>query len=101
MKQVEIKKPRNRGAVANIGREEMMDLVKVFKTDQGIADQYGVTRQAINLRRKQLKVLSSRANNPDRNRKMLDMSNNGTKVADISKAFNVSISHTYRILNSI
>jgi transposase len=82
-----------------IQKEEMIDLVKVFKSDKAIAELYGVSKKTIFRKRKKLGVVSGKANNPKRDRGMYQMYKEGAKVKEISKAFSMSITQTYRILN--
>jgi DNA invertase Pin-like site-specific DNA recombinase len=84
--------------MARISKQELIRLQKKFKTDARIGEEFGITRQAVHQLRKKYAIESRTAGNPDRNKEMVELRDNGQSVEAIAKKFKLSIPQTYRIL---
>jgi DNA invertase Pin-like site-specific DNA recombinase len=84
--------------MARISKQELIRLQKKFKTDARIGEEFGITRQAVHQLRKKYDIESRTAGNPERNKEMVAMRDNGSSVEAIAKKYKLSIPQTYRIL---
>lgn len=84
--------------MARISKQELIRLQKKFKTDARIGEEFGITRQAVHQLRKKYDIESRTAGNPERNKEMVVMRDNGSSVEAIAKKYKLSIPQTYRIL---
>ena len=80
-------------------KAEFIKLQKKLKTDQAIAEKFGITRQAIFLLRTQYGIKSSVADNPKRNAKIVSLYKKGITGIELAKKFDLSITQAYRILH--
>jgi len=84
--------------MARITKQDLIKLQKKYGTDAKIGEEFGITRQAVHQLRKKYEIESRTASNPDRNKDMVDMRDNGQSVEAIAKKVKLSIPQTYRIL---
>ena len=85
--------------MASVTKAQLIKLQKSLKTDQGIGEKFGITRQAIHQLRKVYGIPSNIAKNKERNEKIVKTYKSGTPGTTIAKKFGLSISQTYRIIN--
>jgi len=79
-------------------KSELLKLQKTLKTDDAIAKQFKVTRQAIHQLRRKYGIDSLLAHNPERNEKIVSMYKAGKTGAELAEKFDLSIAQTYRII---
>ena len=84
--------------MARISKQELIRLQKKFKTDARIGEEFGITRQAVHQLRKKYGIESRTAGNPERNKEIVEMRDDGSSVESIAKKHKLSIPQTYRIL---
>jgi DNA invertase Pin-like site-specific DNA recombinase len=84
--------------MARITKTDLSKLQKKFGTDAKIGEEFGITRQAVHQLRKKYGIESRTSSNPDRNKEMVDMRDNGQSVEAIAKKVKLSVPQTYRIL---
>ncbi len=87
--------------MAKIGKYQLVKLQKNYKTDESIAKLYGVSRQAIQQYRKRCGIVPIIDKYSDRNKKIRNLYEEGVSVIKISKMYNMSTTHIYRIIKSI
>ena len=85
--------------MARITKDKLLQLQRVFKTDEAIGKKFGITRQAVFQLRKNYDIESLREINPKRDKEMRKLYNAGTSVAVLVKKYNLSSSQVYRIVN--
>ena len=86
--------------MARISKSELIRLQKTMKTDQAIGKKYHITRQAIHQLRKKYGIDSRYAKNPQRNATVVSLYKKGTTGTSIAKKMGLSVSQTYRIINT-
>ncbi len=86
---------------ARISKTELIKLQKTLKTDDAIGQKFGITRQAVHQMRKKYGIPSNLAKNDQRNAKILSQYKNGATGMAIAKKFDLSVSQTYRILETL
>ena len=86
--------------MARITKNELMRLQRSLKTDQAIGKKYRITRQAIHQLRKKYGISSRYAKNPQRNAAVVSLYKKGTTGTAIAKKMGLSVSQTYRIINT-
>jgi len=86
--------------MARISKSELIRLQKTMKTDQAIGKKYHITRQAIHQLRKKYGINSRYAKNPQRNAAVVSLYRKGTTGTVIAKKMGLSVSQTYRIINT-
>ena len=86
--------------MARISKSELIGLQKKLKTDQAIGKKYHITRQAIHQLRKKYGIDSRYAKNPQRNASVVALYKKGTTGTVIAKKMGLSVSQTYRIINT-
>ena len=84
--------------MAHFTKSELIKLQKQLGTDNAIGEKFGITRQAVHQMRKKYGVESRRADNPERNAKIIASRKKGASGISVAKKFGLSISQTYRIL---
>ncbi len=84
--------------MARISKVELIRLQKKLKTDEAIGIKLGVTRQAVQQRRKKFGIGSSWGLNPERNKKILAMYKTGKTGTEISRKLGLSPSQVYRLI---
>jgi DNA invertase Pin-like site-specific DNA recombinase len=87
--------------MAKVSKSELIKLQKQLGTDEAIAKKFKVTRQAIHQLRNKYGIESRLVNNPERNEKIIALFKKGTSGTAIAIKFDMSISQTYRIINTI
>jgi len=88
--------------MARIGKKQLISLQKKYKTDEAIAKLYGLSRQAIHQLRKKYNIVTISDKHHERNNQILTLYNSGVSVIKLSKKFNLSTTHVYRLIkNSI
>jgi DNA invertase Pin-like site-specific DNA recombinase len=80
------------------GKTELVKLLKELGNDGAVAKKFKVTRQAIHQLRKKYGIESSRAGNPERNKKINSLFKSGKTGAEIAEKLGLSIAQTYRII---
>ncbi|MBD3346205.1 MAG: hypothetical protein GF401_14200 [Chitinivibrionales bacterium] len=85
--------------MAILTKTQLAKLRKKLKTDSAIAEQYGVSRQAIFQLRKKYGIESSHAEIPARNKKVIELYKKGMTGAKIAGKIGLSLSQTHRIIN--
>jgi Mor family transcriptional regulator len=83
-----------------LSKSQLIALQEKLKTDENIAKKFGVTRQAVQQLRKKYGIESSSADNPERNAKIVNLYKKGTARTELAKKFGLSVSQTYRIINT-
>lgn len=83
-----------------ISKTELIKLQKSLKVDEAIGKKFGITRQAVHQIRKKYGIPSNLAKNDERNAKILAHYKRGTSGTDIAKKVGLSISQTYRVINT-
>lgn len=86
--------------MALVGKAELIRLQKLLGTDQAIGDRFNVTRVAIYQLRKKYGITSRRAENAQRNEKIVAMYKSGKTGDEVAKEFGLSHSQAYLIINS-
>jgi hypothetical protein len=84
--------------MATISKAQLIRLQKKLKTDQKIADQFGITRQAVHQLRQKYGIESVRAKNDERNKKIISSFKSGDTGRAIAKKFGLSVTHVYKIV---
>ncbi|MGA2506100.1 MAG: hypothetical protein ABSF80_01310 [Chitinispirillaceae bacterium] len=82
-----------------LSKAELIKLQKKLTTDDAIGKKFGVTRQAIFQIRKQYGIASNYVKHPARNAKIVSFYKKGTSGTALAKKFDLSESHTYKIIN--
>jgi DNA invertase Pin-like site-specific DNA recombinase len=85
--------------MSRISKVELIKLQKALKTDERIAKKFKITRQAVQLMRKKYGIASRLAKNPERNKKIKAMYKSGITGMEIARKLEMSLSHTYRVIN--
>ena len=86
--------------MARIGKNQLISLQKKYKTDEAIAKLYGLSRQAIHQLRQKYRIETISDKYNERNSQILELYSSGVSVSKISKKFNLSITHIYRIIKN-
>jgi len=86
--------------IPRVSKARLIKLQKELVTDSAIGEELGITRQAVHQWRKKWGVGSSITDNSDRNAEMIEAYSAGETGTAIAKKFKLSISQTYRIINS-
>jgi DNA invertase Pin-like site-specific DNA recombinase len=86
--------------MARISKTELIKLQKQLRTDAAIGEKFGITRQAVHQLRKKYGIDSSLAKNDERNEKIRELYEAGKSGNEIAKKLGLSVSQTYRIINS-
>ena len=84
--------------MARIGKNQLIQLQKKYKTDEAIAKLYGMTRQGIHRLRKKYGIPFVDDKHKERNRTICKSHKEGMSVIKLSKKFNISVTQTYRIV---
>jgi DNA invertase Pin-like site-specific DNA recombinase len=80
------------------GKAELIKLQKTLGTDEAIAKKFKITRQRIHQLRNKYGIESSRANNPERDKKIVSLFKSGKTGTKIAGKIGLSVSQTYRII---
>ena len=83
-----------------LSKAELIKLQKKLTTDEAIGKKFGITRQAVHQHRKKYGIESNYAKNPERNKKIVALYKKGTAGTALAKKFDLSESHTYKIINA-
>lgn len=86
--------------MARIGKNQLMQLQKKYKTDEAIAKLYGMTRQGIHQLRKKYGISFVDDKHKERNQTLCKLHKEGMSVINLAKKFDLSITQTYRIVKS-
>jgi DNA invertase Pin-like site-specific DNA recombinase len=86
--------------MAIVSKTELVKLQKQLGTDEAIAKKFKVTRQAIHQLRKKYGIESRYVDNPERNEKLVALYKKGMTGTELSKKYDMSVSQTYRIINT-
>jgi DNA invertase Pin-like site-specific DNA recombinase len=86
--------------MARLSKSELIKLQRTLKTDQAIGKKYHITRQAIHQLRKKYGIDSRYSKNPQRNAAVVSLYKKGTTGTSIAKKMSLSVSQTYRIINT-
>ena len=86
--------------MARISKEQLIKLQKKLRTDAKIGEQFGITRQAVHQLRKKYGIESMITENTERNDAMIKAHEQGASGMALAKKFKLSVSQTYRILNT-
>ena len=86
--------------MARIGKNQLIQLQKKYKTDQAIAKLYGMTRQGIHRLRKKYGIPFVSEKHKERDQTIINLHKQGMSVINLSKKFNLSVTQTYRIVKS-
>ena len=86
--------------MAKITKAKLIQLQKRLKTDAKIGKQFSITRQAVHQLRKKYGIDSVIAKNAERNEKIVKAYKAGKPGTVLAKKFKLSISQTYRIIES-
>lgn len=84
--------------VVRINKDELVKLRRRLHSDVCIANELGITRQAVYRLRKRYGIRSSRRGIPDRNLRIIESRLAGKSVAAIARRFHLSPPMIYRIL---
>ena len=87
--------------MAKITKAQLKKIQKTLRTDAQIGARYGITRQAVHQLRKRYGIDSLMVKNPERNKKIVKAYNAGTSGRALAEKYNLSIPHTYRIINEM
>jgi Mor family transcriptional regulator len=87
--------------MSKLSKAELIKLHKKLGTDEAIGKKVGVTRQAIFWLRKKYGIESTYADNPERNAKIVALYQKGTVGTALAKKFGLSVSQTYRIIDTV
>lgn len=86
--------------MARVGKNQLIQLQKKYKTDQAIAKLYGMTRQGIHRLRKKYGISLVAEKHKERNQNIITSYKEGMSVINLSKKYSLSITQTYRIVKS-
>lgn len=86
--------------MARIGKNQLIQLQKKYKTDQAIAKLYGMTRQGIHRLRKKYRIPFVAEKHKERDITIINLHKEGMSVINLSKKYNLSVTQTYRIVKS-
>jgi len=84
-----------------ISKSELIKLQKSLKTDEAIGKKFDITRQAVHQLRKKYGIPSNLAKNDERNAKIIALYKKGVSGTDISEKMGLSVSQTYRVINTV
>lgn len=84
--------------MASITKSELIKLQRILTTDGAIGKKFGITRQAVHQLRRKYGVTSAKADNPQRNKKIIELYKSGKSGTVIAMKLNLSVSQTYRII---
>jgi predicted DNA-binding protein YlxM (UPF0122 family) len=84
--------------MARIGKNQLIQLQKVYRTDHAIARLYGMSRQAIHQLRNRYDIPPVSEKHKQRNEQIVSLYREGVSVQKISKRFTLSAMHVYRII---
>jgi len=87
--------------MATISKQELVRLQKKYQTDARIGEEFGITRQAVHQLRKKYEIESVRRDMDERNENIVAMQNNGKKITEIAKKYDLSIPTIYRIIHKV
>ena len=87
--------------MSKITKEQIIKLQRKLKTDAAIGDVFGVSRQAIHQLRLKYGITALEERNKERNLEMIKLYKNGISGTKLSQKVDLSISQTYRILDSL
>jgi hypothetical protein len=82
-------------------REQLIKLQKRHKTDQAIAEIFGITRQAVHLLRAQYSIPRMCEKSKDRDREIYRLFKKGALGSELSRRFELSVSQCYRVIRKI
>jgi DNA invertase Pin-like site-specific DNA recombinase len=80
-----------------VSKTKLLKLQKSLVTDGAIAKKFNVTRPAIQQLRYKYGIESTRAKNPERNKKIIAMFKSGNVGKEIAPKFGISVSQAYHI----
>jgi hypothetical protein len=89
-----------KSAMARIGKNQLIKLQKIYKTDHAIASLYGMSRQAIHQLRNRYGIPLVVEKHQERNEQIVALRREGISVIKIAKRFKLSAMHVYRILKN-
>jgi Mor family transcriptional regulator len=85
--------------MARISKQQLIKLQKKYKTDDAIGKLYNITRQAVHQLRLAYGIDIVRDKNDERNQEIVQAFKNGMSGIKLAKKYNLSTSHTYRIIH--
>ncbi|GBU21109.1 hypothetical protein R80B4_00998 [Fibrobacteres bacterium R8-0-B4] len=86
--------------VPKVTKGQLCKLQKTLKTDERIGQELNMSRQAVHQLRKRLGVAAASTEKPERDAEIAEAYIAGETGIAIAKRFGMSISQTYRIINS-
>ena len=86
--------------MARIGKNQLIKLQKKYKTDEAIGKLYGISRQAVHQLRIKYDVPIIEDKYNERNEEIVRLYRDGMAGTKIARKLKMSVSQTYRILNS-
>jgi hypothetical protein len=86
--------------MARIGKNQLIQLQKRYRTDESIAKLYGLTRQGVHRIRTSYGIPPVAEKHAERDKEIVLLRNAGVSVLKLAKKFKLSATHIYRITDS-
>ncbi|MBD3345627.1 MAG: hypothetical protein GF401_11245 [Chitinivibrionales bacterium] len=86
--------------MARISKNQLIKLQKKYKTDDAIGKLYGITRQAVHQLRTKHGIAPVADKHKERDADIIKLYKNNVPGTKIAQKHKLSISQTYRIINS-
>ena len=86
--------------MARISKNQLIKLQKKYRTDNAIAQLYGITRQAVHRIRKKYTISPVHDRHRERNEQIAALFKEGVSIIKLAKKYKLSTMHTYRIVKS-
>lgn len=86
--------------MARISKSQLLKLQKKYRTDQAIANLYGLTRQEIHRLRKKYEIQPVTDRKRERDQDIINLHNKGISVGRIADKHALSHAHVYRIIRN-
>ena len=86
--------------MARIGKNQLVKLQKKYKTDKSIGELYGISRQAVHQLRIKYGIIPVPEKNRERDEEIVREYGRGIPGTKLAQMHNLSVSQTYRILES-
>ena len=86
--------------MARISKNQLIKLQKKYRTDNEIAQLYGITRQAVHRIRKKYGIPPVLNRHRERDAQIAALYKEGISILKIAKKYKLSTMHTYRIVKS-
>ncbi|MFP4418699.1 MAG: helix-turn-helix domain-containing protein [Chitinispirillaceae bacterium] len=84
--------------MARISKNQLIKLQKKYRTDQAIANLYGLTRQEVHRMRKMYDIAPVANRQTQRNIDIITLHEKGIAVSRIADKYGLSHAHVYRII---